>query len=226
NALLGRSRLPYRQWSWSDAGYRLGGPQLIMLPNGKIFGGARFYDTGKEHTALFYLNRITYKVKKYVSLPSGGDNGYPGFAIFNDTIWISYYSSHEGKASIYLAAMSLYRITEDIAHDYDSTATGVIKQDLEPVEYEVSQNYPNPFNPSTKINYLLPQNSNVRISVFNALGQKVDEIHTKEQQVGVNVAEWNASTFATGMYMMRIEAASIEHPGIRFVQTKKMLLAK
>ena len=40
-------------------------------------------------------------------LPSGGDNSYPGFVWYKDRLWTSYYSSHEGKTSVYLAKIAL-----------------------------------------------------------------------------------------------------------------------
>jgi hypothetical protein len=42
-----------------------------------------------------------------LTLPSGGDTSYPGLVFYDDLLWVSYYSSHEGKASIYLAKIKL-----------------------------------------------------------------------------------------------------------------------
>jgi hypothetical protein len=105
-ALLGHSRPPYRAWTWRDLGVRLGGPQMIRLPDNRIVVGARFHD-GKEHTALAWLDLETAKLTQFLTLPSGGDNSYPGMVFHDGLLWVSYYSSHEGKAAIYLAKVKL-----------------------------------------------------------------------------------------------------------------------
>jgi len=213
NALIGRSKSPFTEWKWYDCGYRLGGPNFIILPNGRIFGGARFYDGGREHTALFTIDKNTNQVKKYVELPSSGDNGYPGIVIVNDTVWISYYSSHEGKASIYLVKIGLDIVTDTAVPNFG------------PKTFNLFQNYPNPFNPKTRITYSLPNNSTVRMTIYNPLGQIVDEIEKGQQYAGVNGFEWS-TTSASGMYFYRLEAVSTNDPNARFVQTKKMILIK
>ena len=88
-----------------------------------------------------------------------------------------------------------------------------------PLEYALSQNYPNPFNPVTQINYQLPKSGNVRLSVFNALGQEVDVLINESQSEGNHIINWNASAFPSGVYIYKIESGS-------FVSNKKMILIK
>lgn len=90
---------------------------------------------------------------------------------------------------------------------------------ISPNQYEVFQNYPNPFNPNTKIRYYIPEDGLVNISVFNILGQKVAEVENKTLKAGKYETEFNGSSFASGVYIYRIEANN-------FIQTKKMLLLK
>lgn len=101
-AQLGRSGPPYRGWDWQDLGVRVGGPSLLELPGGKIVAGVRLYD-GRERTSLCWLDPDEPSLKEFLALPSGGDTSYPGLAWHGGMIWVSYYSSHEGKACIYLA---------------------------------------------------------------------------------------------------------------------------
>lgn len=93
------------------------------------------------------------------------------------------------------------------------------------VGYNLSDNYPNPFNPSTSINYSLPHESRVTISIFNLLGQKVvdliDEIHT----AGVYEANWNASNHSSGVYFYRINVTPTSGEN-SWTQTKNMILMK
>jgi len=94
-----------------------------------------------------------------------------------------------------------------------------------PQTYVLNQNYPDPFNPSTTIQYGLPTRSNVRIVIYNMLGQQVKELVNTEQQAGYQSIVWNANV-ASGMYFYRIVATSLSDPNKRFVETKKMLLLK
>jgi len=109
NGWLGYSDAPYSEWQWYDLGRRLGGPNIITLPNGKTLIGSRGHRTAENRpafTGLFGIDK-DHKAKLFMELPSDGDTSYPGFLIQGDELWVSYYSSHEGKTSIYLAKIKL-----------------------------------------------------------------------------------------------------------------------
>jgi hypothetical protein len=106
SAQLGRSRPPYRDWTWTDLGVRIGGPDVLLLPDGRLVAGVRLYD-GKVRTALCWLDPEARKLTEFLTLPSGGDCSYPGLAWHEGRLWVSYYSSHDGKTSIYLARVEL-----------------------------------------------------------------------------------------------------------------------
>jgi len=93
-----------------------------------------------------------------------------------------------------------------------------------PVEFALGQNYPNPFNPSTKINFALPVDSKVTITLYNMLGEKVKNITTKDLSAGVHELTFNASELASGMYIYTITASGVD--GTNFNATKKMMLMK
>jgi hypothetical protein len=100
------------------------------------------------------------------------------------------------------------------------TIQETIEQDvLEPQEYLLSQNYPNPFNPVTQIQYNLPEQTHVRLEVFNSLGQKVMELVNTQQLAGSHTASFDATELSSGVYLYKITTPS-------FSQTKKMLLVK
>ena len=105
-AQLGRALPPYRGWTWTNLGVRIGGPNMIQLPDGRIVAGGRLYD-GKVRTSLCWLDRERGQLKEFLALPSGGDTSYPGLVFFNDLLLVSYYSSHEGKTMIYLAKVKI-----------------------------------------------------------------------------------------------------------------------
>jgi hypothetical protein len=96
-----------------------------------------------------------------------------------------------------------------------------------PTEYALSQNYPNPFNPSTRINFSLPFESNVRLSVFNILGQEVKVlVNNQVQPVGSYNLTFDARDLPSGIYFYRLTASSIGEAGRDFVDVKKMMLIK
>ena len=103
-AMLGKSKPPYADWAWSDLGRHIGGPNLLRLPDGRIVAGGR---TEWGQTALHWLNPDAGALTEFLQLPSGGDASYPGLVWRNDLLWVSYYSSHEQKTSIYLAKIEL-----------------------------------------------------------------------------------------------------------------------
>jgi hypothetical protein len=93
-----------------------------------------------------------------------------------------------------------------------------------PQGFELHQNHPNPFNPETQISYSLPQEADVRLVVYNMLGQRVRLLVDGYQSAGNNTVTWdgrdeNGEQVATGVYFYRLRAGE-------FVQTKKMSLVK
>lgn len=91
-------------------------------------------------------------------------------------------------------------------------------------EFSLWQNYPNPFNPSTKIKFDIPSNvksktSNVRIVVYNFLGESVATLVDKQMQPGSYEVDFDGNNLSSGTYFYRIEAGD-------FSDSKKMLLIK
>lgn len=127
HGLLGVSAPPYTAWEWKDVGMKIGGPALLRLPDGRLVAGVRLYD-GKVRTSLGWVNAETGRMREFLSLPSGGDCSYPGL-VWEEPgsaadlaaspapvrprgrLWVSYYSSHEGKTGIYLARVDCGRST-------------------------------------------------------------------------------------------------------------------
>lgn len=95
-----------------------------------------------------------------------------------------------------------------------------------PTEFALEQNYPNPFNPSTSIRYFLPEQSVVQLRVCNILGQVIASLAGGVREAGVNNILWDASGFASGLYLCRLEAATTRDPSRTFNQTRKMVLTK
>ena len=121
------------------------------------------------------------------------------------------------------------------AYDYNGNFSGysepvlvsmLIVEDngLVPNEYTLHQNYPNPFNPTTKINYELPNNGFVKITIYDVMGHEVKSLVNMEQEAGYRSTHWNATNdlgkpVPVGMYIYTIQAGN-------FRETKKMVLLK
>ena len=88
-----------------------------------------------------------------------------------------------------------------------------------PTKFKLEQNYPNPFNPSTKIQYSVPQSSNVIIKVVDILGNEIETLVNEEKPIGTYELTWNAANLPSGVYFYQLKAGS-------FVETKKMILVK
>lgn len=88
-----------------------------------------------------------------------------------------------------------------------------------PNSYELFQNYPNPFNPITLINYQLPINSHVSISIYDLLGRKVAQLVNEEKSAGQHKIEFNSNGLTSGIYLYKLTANN-------FTQTRKMMLMK
>ena len=93
-----------------------------------------------------------------------------------------------------------------------------------PETFTLHQNFPNPFNPITTLSYDLPKDSDVRLTVYDMLGQEVITLVNSNQQAGFKSVQWNATDpmgrpVSAGVYLYKIEAEE-------FAQTRKMVLLK
>ncbi len=105
---LGVSKFPYVEWSWSDLNVPIGGPKMIyMEKQNKFLAAVRLYGNQSARTSLCWIDYEKGDLKEVLTLPSGGDTSYAGMVYEEDILWISYYSSHEGKTSIYLAKVRI-----------------------------------------------------------------------------------------------------------------------
>ncbi len=86
-------------------------------------------------------------------------------------------------------------------------------------KFELSQNYPNPFNPATTISFSLPEASNVKLTLYNLLGQEIETLIDGFKESGTHSFSFNASQLNSGVYIYKLETNG-------FTQTRKMTLIK
>ena len=90
---------------------------------------------------------------------------------------------------------------------------------MKPNEFILEQNYPNPFNPVTTIPYSLSTASNVKLTVFNILGEEISTLVNEFKEAGSHSANFNASLLNSGIYFYKLESTDN-------TQVRKMSLLK
>jgi hypothetical protein len=110
----------------------------------------------------------------------------------------------------------LKQIDNDGSFKYSPVAEGDFSS---PSVFSLNQNYPNPFNPSTSITYSLPEASNVKLIVYNAIGQPVKVLENGFKNAGTYKILFNAIELSSGIYFYKMEAG-------QFSQIRKMMLVK
>jgi len=88
-----------------------------------------------------------------------------------------------------------------------------------PEEYALFENFPNPFNPSTTIQFAVPEQSFVKLEVYNSLGEKVTTLVSEELEAGTYSFNWDATNLPSGVYIYSIQSRD-------FFESKKMILMK
>lgn len=101
--VIASSKFPYTNWEYYKLPIRLGGPNFLFLDDENIVIGSRDYREDQSRKTSVFLSNTKGEIKQSIILPSGGDTSYPGMVLYKKQLWILYYSSHNEKASIYLA---------------------------------------------------------------------------------------------------------------------------
>ena len=88
-----------------------------------------------------------------------------------------------------------------------------------PDQFNLSSVYPNPFNPVTNIEFGMPEDMDISITVFDVSGREIEMIHNGAMNAGYHTITWNADSFSSGVYFLRIAAGNEIH-------TRKLMLMK
>ena len=96
----------------------------------------------------------------------------------------------------------------------------IVSENILPDKYSLEQNFPNPFNPATTIEFSIPENEvEVRLTIYNALGQKITDLVNTKLEAGNYRYQWDAQNVASGLYIYELRTH-------HFTSVKKMLLIK
>jgi hypothetical protein len=165
------------------------------------------------------LNNYGFDIERKVGSSQSLVNNYEkiGFVSGGGTTTIPQYYYFKDKNLTYgKYSYRLKQIDNDGQFEYSKT----IEVDLgAPKKFELSQNYPNPFNPTTTISYNIPEATNVKLTIYNLLGQEIKTLVNEFKESGVHTINFDASELNSGLYIYKLQAGS-------FVQTRKMTLVK
>jgi len=125
-----------------------------------------------------------------------------------------------GTATITVTAVDGKGGVASVSFDVDvPTTVAVERSDDVPQAFALEQNYPNPFNPQTTIAFDLPEAAHVTLTVYNVVGRVVATLESGTLPTGRYAATWDATGFASGLYMYRLQAGS-------YAATRRMLLMR
>jgi hypothetical protein len=165
---------------------------------------------------------------RLVTFPAGSVGGqiaykygvyYPGCELIHSTYYMDGYGG-EGK-DILTTIKESSDILEilDVWPNHKGTVSVKQTDNTVPKEFVLQQNYPNPFNPVTTIEYRINKGSDINLSIYNVLGEKVMQLVNVYQDAGSYEVKFDASALSSGIYYYRIS------DGTEFI-TKKMTLLK
>ncbi|MCW8822630.1 MAG: T9SS type A sorting domain-containing protein, partial [Ignavibacteriaceae bacterium] len=164
-------------------------------------------------------NNSGFEVERCQKLNVNGQNDWSKISFVGGKGTTTEKTDYVFRDKITLPGTYVYRLKQI---DFDGTASYSSEIEVEaksPKEFALYQNYPNPFNPSTTIKFALPEKTNVGLSVYNSLGQKVADVFRGELEEGYHEIEFTASNLSSGIYFYRLESQ-------KFVSVKKMIIIK
>jgi hypothetical protein len=162
------------------------------------------------------VNNMGFNVERSANKSEWSNLGFvKGNGTSTSNISYSYVDNSVSQAGTYF--YRLKQIDNNGSFKYSSIVEANVNNS--PSVFTLNQNYPNPFNPSTIISYSLPQASNVKLIVYNAIGQPVRVLENGFKNSGTYNVTFNASELSSGIYFCKIEAG-------QFSSIRKMMLVK
>ena len=176
-----------------------------------------FYSVSCGANAPFYVTYNWYAVGASGKIFKSTDNGANFYQLTSGVTASLYEVECVSKDTVYICGSG-----GTILRSYNGGGSFVGIQNVNneiPSEFSLSQNYPNPFNPVTKISFAVPQASNVKITVYDALGKVVRTLIDEYTAAGSYTLDLEANDLSGGIYFCRMEAGSFNY-------TRRMVLVK
>jgi hypothetical protein len=208
--------------NWVASGFKY----VSMATNGTVTFAARAKVAGTYHIRIFGQNLtgspVTLTVKEgstTLATPAMPAKTKPGGSIVDSTGNDVYSASFPLTAGSHTIAVSGSNVNIDYVQIIKEDVAAGITRGSEPYRFSLEQNYPNPFNPTTTIEFSLAKTSNVELTVYNILGQRVATLLNGVITAGSHSVKFDARNVATGVYFYRLVAGEN-------TANKKMLLLK
>ncbi|MDD8017219.1 MAG: glycerophosphodiester phosphodiesterase family protein [Bacteroidota bacterium] len=142
----------------------------------------------------------------------------------------TYFKGSMDNIQVFNTALSQAEITDMYTSiktaPLSTVGIGAVVEELQPKEFSLLQNFPNPFNPTTNITFGVPQNSIVKIVVYDVIGDEIATLVNENFAPGLYTAPFNAATFASGVYFYRMTSQPLHGEQKIFTSAKKLLLLK
>lgn len=177
---------------------------MIVLPSGS-FDCLRVFEQTYEYTFTYYGGVLVW---------SDTSSQISYMWITENTGFLANINSFDDEQNVNFTKSPDVTIRSGVEVAIDDKTEPVV------TKFALHQNYPNPFNPKTVISYQLPVISEVELSIYNLLGQKVSTLVSEKQSSGSYKVEWDATGFTSGVYMYKIKTDK------GFSKTKKLVLLK
>ena len=169
-----------------------------MMQSGQMGGGMSFNSQtnfqlhfNNMQTTGFNVNPNNFKVKYWNN---------------QNNSWVTV-SNAVVNTSTNTVTFSQSQVSNYVILTADKVTTGITDyKNSIPDNFSLRQNYPNPFNPSTTIEFSIKENSNIKLSVYNLLGQKVTTLINQPMSAGVHSVQFNADNLSSGIYFYKLTA--------------------
>ncbi len=184
--------------------------------NFRAFGIDTWNNSASQNVSFQNVTGITYPL-----LLNGRQtlsNYYGTTSAYDRSVVIGANGTLQYKGNVFVNS-DYEDVIEEIQTQLDALATSFEVESSSPLSIRLDQNYPNPFNPSTTISFEVNEASNVRLTIFNTIGQPVSVLANGSFSAGSYTLNWDASSMPSGVYLYRLET---EHQSF----TKRMLLLK
>ncbi len=180
-----------------------------LLPDGRVLIAGGRIDAVTATTEIFDPATATFTLTDSMTTPRQNHRATP---LLTGDVLVT--GGYDGQNNVRSAELYIVGTTTAVR----PTNPGTNRQGT-PTTFCLFQNYPNPFNPSTVISYQLPVASQVELSIYNLLGQKVMTLVSEKQSAGIHHLNWHARGLPSGVYLYRLEAGS-------YRQSKKLILMR
>jgi len=173
-----------------------------------------------NHNKLFWLGRNFNTNPKFVDPTSYNYNLQSSSPCIDAGVQDTFFVFNNNNDTIHIPEIDYLGFAPDIgAFEFDPATNILNDKDIIPSTIKLFQNYPNPFNSTTTIEYYLPHANNVKIELYNILGQKLKTVVNNYMFSGFHKFQFNVVDLPSGFYLYKIITGN-------FQQTKKMLLLK